>query len=163
AQLPPLFLADRVGVPVVVRGVHRVPGPRRPGITSMQCCYGVASCPAGRKRPGAPGPLAGVTHAVGRRHQCCLPGPAVRGAPPPTSGSAGWCLCPCPVLLPVCPVLVAVVRAAARSGGGGGGPAAGQGMRRGGALPAMARPGGRGGEDGRAWRGPPGGRGRGAG
>jgi len=32
-------------------------------------------------------------------------GGAPRGAPPPTRGSAGWCPCPCPVLLPVCPVL----------------------------------------------------------
>ena len=46
----------------------------------------------------------------------------------------------CPVLLPVCPVLSAVVRAAARSRGRGGGPVAGRGMRRGGALPAVAPP-----------------------
>ena len=46
----------------------------------------------------------------------------------------------CPVLLPVCPVLSAVVQAAARSGSGGGGLVAGRRMRRGRALPAVARP-----------------------
>ena len=69
----------------------------------------------------------------------------------------------CPVLLPVCPVLSAVVQAAARSGSGGGGLVAGRRMRRGRALPAVARPGGRGGGGGRAWRRPPGGRARDAG
>jgi hypothetical protein len=41
-----------------------------------------------------------------------------------------------------CPVLLLVWWAAARSGAGRGGPVAGQGMRRGGALSAMLRPGG---------------------
>jgi hypothetical protein len=84
AQLPPLFLADRVGVPVVVRGVHRLPGPRRPGTTSLavllRCRVRPGWCHARRRPP--PVMLSART---------CRPGASLPGGPP---GSRNLRACP---------------------------------------------------------------------
>lgn len=110
AQFLLSLLADRAAVAVVVPGLHYLPGPGRPGITSSRCCCSAAGPRRRQSAPGcraygaisipARGPQAAARRGAGRdKRRRDSPAGESRRAPGAERGRA-LCL-DLPVLLPL--------------------------------------------------------------